>query len=214
VGDPPPAGWPGGRWPGKNAGTRPPVLRRGGRPGGRTAGDWRNARPAGGGVDGLPGGGAGGSAGSVGASRGRRRKRRRGCSLAGEGGRAPRSPRGAGRRAPLHFRIAQILHAPVFFISLNPHQPPFSPSPISSATPSRTPLKKQIPSNPAFSRTKTFLWFVLVLIAFSVRHDLLGVTSLVRALCLDASNYENILHFFHSDAVNGALKLLTSKANS
>ncbi len=54
---------------------------------------------------------------------------------------------------------------------------------------------------PAFSRTKTFLWFVLVLIAFSVRRDPLGVTSLVRALCLDASNYENILHFFHSDAV-------------
>ncbi len=54
---------------------------------------------------------------------------------------------------------------------------------------------------PAFSRTKTFLWFVLVLIAFSVRRDPLGVTSLVRALCLDASNYERILHFFHSDAV-------------
>jgi len=34
-----------------------------------------------------------------------------------------------------------------------------------------------------------------------VRRDPLGVTCLVRALCLDASNYERILPFFHSDAV-------------
>ena len=35
---------------------------------------------------------------------------------------------------------------------------------------------------PAFRRTRTFLWFALTLLAMSVRVDLLGVTSLVRAL--------------------------------
>ncbi len=35
---------------------------------------------------------------------------------------------------------------------------------------------------PAFSRARTFLWFLLVLAAFSVRNDLLGVSSFVRRL--------------------------------
>lgn len=61
--------------------------------------------------------------------------------------------------------------------------------------------KVVITLRPAFSRTQTFHWFVLVLIAFSVRGELLGVTSFIRALGLGASNYENILHFFHSHAV-------------
>lgn len=55
---------------------------------------------------------------------------------------------------------------------------------------------------PAFSRTTTFSWFVLTLISFSVRRDPAGVTSLLRALCLKKSCYGNLLHFFHSDAVN------------
>ena len=55
---------------------------------------------------------------------------------------------------------------------------------------------------PAFSRTKTFLWFALVLVAFSVRGDLLGATSLVRSLCLRPRCYERLLHFFHSSAVD------------
>jgi len=54
---------------------------------------------------------------------------------------------------------------------------------------------------PAFSRSRTFLWFLLVLIAFAVRSDLLGVTSFVRALGLSGKCYERLLHFFHSDAV-------------
>ena len=37
---------------------------------------------------------------------------------------------------------------------------------------------------PAFSRSRTFLWFLLVLVAFAVRKDLVGVTSFVRALGL------------------------------
>ncbi len=35
---------------------------------------------------------------------------------------------------------------------------------------------------PAFSRARTFLWFLLVLAAFSVRNDLLGVSSFSSAL--------------------------------
>lgn len=54
---------------------------------------------------------------------------------------------------------------------------------------------------PAFSRARTFLWFLLVLVAFAVRGDLLGVTSFVRALGLSERYYEPLLHFFHSDAV-------------
>ena len=54
---------------------------------------------------------------------------------------------------------------------------------------------------PAFSRSRTFLWFLLVLVAFAVRKDLVGVTSFVRALGLSEHCYEPLLHFFHSDAV-------------
>ena len=54
---------------------------------------------------------------------------------------------------------------------------------------------------PAFSRSRTFLWFLLVLVAFAVRKDLAGVTSFVRALGLSEHCYERLLHFFHSDAV-------------
>ncbi len=54
---------------------------------------------------------------------------------------------------------------------------------------------------PAFSRARTFLWFLLVLAAFSVRNDLLGVSSFVRALGLSEHFYEHLLHFFHSNAV-------------
>ncbi len=54
---------------------------------------------------------------------------------------------------------------------------------------------------PAFSRARTFLWFLLVLAAFSVRNDLLGVSSFVRALGLSEHSYEHLLHFFHSNAV-------------
>ena len=54
---------------------------------------------------------------------------------------------------------------------------------------------------PAFSRSRTFLWFLLVLMAFAVRKDLAGVTSFVRALGLSEHCYEPLLHFFHSDAV-------------
>jgi hypothetical protein len=54
---------------------------------------------------------------------------------------------------------------------------------------------------PAFSRTRTFLWFLLALAGFCTRGDLLGVTSFVRALGLRPSCYAGLLHFFHSNAV-------------
>ena len=54
---------------------------------------------------------------------------------------------------------------------------------------------------PAFSRCRTFFWFLLILTAFAVRCDFLGVTSFVRTLGLLGGCYERLLHFFHSEAV-------------
>ena len=54
---------------------------------------------------------------------------------------------------------------------------------------------------PAFSRTSTFLWFTSILAGFIVRGDLMGVSSVVRALGLQKQYYERLLAFFHSKAV-------------
>jgi hypothetical protein len=53
---------------------------------------------------------------------------------------------------------------------------------------------------PAFSRLRTFLWFVVSLIGMSIRHDLAGVSSIIRALGLKDHCYDRILDFFHSQA--------------
>lgn len=45
------------------------------------------------------------------------------------------------------------------------------------------------------------MWMTVVLVAWAVRPDLLGVTSLVRASFLQASCYPLLLNFFHSDAL-------------
>ena len=37
---------------------------------------------------------------------------------------------------------------------------------------------------PAFSRNRTFLWFVVCLAGISIRSDLMGVTSIVRSIGL------------------------------
>ena len=58
------------------------------------------------------------------------------------------------------------------------------------------------PLRPACARTTTFLWLVLVLVAFCLRPDLAGVTSLVRSLGLADASYYGLLHFFHSPALN------------
>lgn len=63
-------------------------------------------------------------------------------------------------------------------------------------------IEAVLPLREAFSREKTFLWFVIILIAFSTRSDLAGVTSFVRALGLLPQAYPLILHNFHSSGVD------------
>ena len=55
---------------------------------------------------------------------------------------------------------------------------------------------------PAFSRTRTFLWFAVALAAACTRYDLNGVTSLVRAMGLRPACYDRLLDFFHSKGVD------------
>lgn len=54
----------------------------------------------------------------------------------------------------------------------------------------------------ACARTRTFLWMAACLAGMTVRKDLLGVTSLVRALGLQPICYDRLLDFFHSPALN------------
>ena len=54
---------------------------------------------------------------------------------------------------------------------------------------------------PAFSRLQTFLWFATAVAGFAARTDMLGVTSIVRALNLDARCYNALRDSFHSPAV-------------
>jgi len=53
------------------------------------------------------------------------------------------------------------------------------------------------PLRPAFSRTRTFLWFAVALAATCVHSDLLGVSSMVRALGLQERCYDRLLDCFH-----------------
>lgn len=55
---------------------------------------------------------------------------------------------------------------------------------------------------PACARTRTFLWMVTCIAGMTVRKDLLGVTSIIRALGLMPVCYDRILDFFHSPALN------------
>lgn len=54
---------------------------------------------------------------------------------------------------------------------------------------------------PAFSRLRTFVWFATSVAGLTVRTELLGVTSLVRALKLRPRLYHKLLAQFHSSAV-------------
>ena len=54
---------------------------------------------------------------------------------------------------------------------------------------------------PAFSRLRTFLWFATAVAGLTVRTELLGVTSIVRALSLQARCYDPLLDLFHSSGV-------------
>jgi hypothetical protein len=53
---------------------------------------------------------------------------------------------------------------------------------------------------PAFSRKAVFVWFVVAVAGIATRSDVLGVTSIVRALWLAPACYPCLLHFFHSEA--------------
>jgi hypothetical protein len=54
---------------------------------------------------------------------------------------------------------------------------------------------------PAFSRLRTFLWFATAVAGFTVRTELLGVTSIVRALALNPRRYNTLVASFHSSAI-------------
>jgi len=51
------------------------------------------------------------------------------------------------------------------------------------------------------SRCRTFLWFITCVADMSVRIDLLGITSIVRAFGLQESCYDRILDFFHGSSL-------------
>src|SRR5882762_4860318 len=54
---------------------------------------------------------------------------------------------------------------------------------------------------PGFSRLRTFMWFVIAVAGLTVRVDLLGVTSIVRALNLRPRLYTKLLAHFHSSGI-------------
>ena len=54
----------------------------------------------------------------------------------------------------------------------------------------------------ACSRKRTFVWMCLVLVGFSIRTELLGVTSFVRSCFLRPEKYRRLLHLFHTSALN------------
>jgi hypothetical protein len=62
--------------------------------------------------------------------------------------------------------------------------------------------KVVIQLRPACSRMRNFLWFATVLVGFTVRPDLWGVTSIIRGLGLMGNYYGNLLDFFHSNGLN------------
>lgn len=55
---------------------------------------------------------------------------------------------------------------------------------------------------PACSRARTFLWMTLVLVGLSIRPDLGGVTSFVRAGGLVPEAYRRLLHLFHTPGLD------------
>ena len=60
----------------------------------------------------------------------------------------------------------------------------------------------------ACSRQRTFLWLLVVLIGLTIRTDLAGLSSVVRALGLKASSYDRLLALCHSRGVS--VEALTS----
>ena len=53
----------------------------------------------------------------------------------------------------------------------------------------------------ACRRQRTFLWLLVVLVGLTIRQDVAGLSSVVRALGLDAKSYDRLLALCHSDGV-------------
>jgi len=58
------------------------------------------------------------------------------------------------------------------------------------------------PLRAACSRSRSFLWLLAALAGISIRSDLGGVASIVRALGSGGHCYDRLLDFFHSKAVD------------
>ena len=63
-------------------------------------------------------------------------------------------------------------------------------------------IKAVMNLRPACSRTRTFLWMLTCLAGMTIRVDLFGVTSFIRALHLHEYCYDRVLDFMHSSAIN------------
>ena len=55
---------------------------------------------------------------------------------------------------------------------------------------------------PACSRTQSFLWLATIIAGLCIRSDLLGVTSIMRALGLREECYDSLLGNCHSSAID------------
>ncbi len=63
---------------------------------------------------------------------------------------------------------------------------------------------------PACSRSRTYMFLVLILVGFSIRSESAGVTSFIRVVCLEPGLYKGFLHFFnYSTALD--LRFLTEQ---
>lgn len=54
----------------------------------------------------------------------------------------------------------------------------------------------------ACSRKRTFMWLAVCILGFSIRHDLAGVTSIIRVLGLKEKCYKSLTDFFHTDSLD------------
>lgn len=53
-----------------------------------------------------------------------------------------------------------------------------------------------------FTRNNAFKWFVVIVLGFMIRTDHLGITSVIRDLCLDGRPYTVMNSFFRADSWN------------
>ncbi|EKD52166.1 MAG: hypothetical protein ACD_62C00090G0007 [uncultured bacterium] len=63
-------------------------------------------------------------------------------------------------------------------------------------------MKLAVELRSACSRRRGFFWLLVALIGFSIRSDLLGASSFMRALGLTRVCYDRLLDFFHSNGIN------------